>query len=59
MSKKIPKVVVIIPTYNEVGNVKSTTKALLKIFHSLATYDPHILFVDDSSPDGTAGVIRE
>lgn len=52
MSSK--KVVIIIPTYNEKDNVGPTTKALQKVFHSLKEYQPMILFVDDSSPDGTA-----
>ncbi len=53
------KVVIIIPTYNESGNVKNTTKALLKVFRIITSYDLHILFVDDSSPDGTATIIRD
>ncbi|MEI6690864.1 MAG: glycosyltransferase family 2 protein [bacterium] len=54
------KVVIIIPTYNESGNVKNTSQALQKVFRTLPSiYDPHILFVDDSSPDGTALVVRE
>lgn len=52
---KKPKVVVVIPTYNEVGNVYTVTQALAKVFRSLSSaYDMHILFVDDNSPDGTA-----
>jgi dolichol-phosphate mannosyltransferase len=58
MSKALPKVVVIIPTYNEKDNVTVVTKALLKVFRVTEGYDLHILFVDDSSPDGTAEVIR-
>lgn len=52
------KVVVIIPTYNEAGNVGPTAEALLKIFKKVPAYDLHILFVDDSSPDGTANQIH-
>lgn len=53
------KVVIIIPTYNEAGNIKKTTKALLQVFKGLKDYDCHILFVDDNSPDGTSKVIKE
>lgn len=53
------RVIVIIPTYNEAGNVENVTKALAKVFKSLSHYDPHILFVDDSSPDGTAKVVQK
>lgn len=50
------KVVIIIPTYNEKDNVEY-------IFAQIEKYSPkndpyEILFVDDSSPDGTADVVR-
>ena len=46
--------VVIIPTYNEKGNVDPVVKALAKVFKSIKSYKMYVLFVDDSSPDGTA-----
>jgi len=53
------RVVVIIPTYNESGNVTPVTQALGRIFSTLKLrYDPLILFVDDQSPDGTSKVIK-
>lgn len=55
----LAKVVIIIPTYNEAGNVTAVTTALYKVFKTLKEYDAKILFVDDKSPDGTANVIRE
>ncbi len=42
------KVLIIIPTYNEADNVREISKA---VFESVP--DAHLLFVDDSSPDGT------
>ncbi len=51
------KVVIVIPTYNESGNVAPVTMALAKVFRECPTYDPHILFVDDNSPDGTSRAI--
>lgn len=48
------KVVMVIPTYNEVGNVGPVTHALSKIFRECKGYNMHILFVDDNSPDGTS-----
>jgi len=48
------KVVIVIPTYNEAGNVTPTTEVLSKVFKSCPDYDMHILFVDDASPDGTS-----
>lgn len=48
------RVVIVIPTYNEAGNVARATLALAKVFRACPDYNLHILFVDDSSPDGTA-----
>ncbi len=48
------KAVIIIPTYNEVENVQRLVQA---IFSYQA--DIHILFVDDSSPDGTGALIKK
>lgn len=47
------KALVIIPTYNEVENIKSVVEKTLKN----KTFD--ILVVDDSSPDGTAHLVLE
>jgi dolichol-phosphate mannosyltransferase len=53
------KVVVVIPTYNEVKNVLPTTLALSQVFKLVTEHDMHILFVDDNSPDGTAKAISQ
>jgi len=55
MPKLKQRVVVISPTYNEKGNIGKLCHALLdEVFAKLTTnYEPHILIVDDSSPDGT------
>lgn len=45
---------VIIPTYNEKGNIP---KVLEKIFSLPVSFD--VLIIDDGSPDGTAAVVRE
>jgi dolichol-phosphate mannosyltransferase len=47
------KVLVIIPTYNEKGNIQSIIKSVLKYAGI------HVLIVDDGSPDGTAGLVRK
>lgn len=52
------KVVIVIPTYNEAGNVIPTTEALAKVFKKCLGHNMHILFVDDNSPDGTSKVIE-
>lgn len=48
------KAVIIVPTYNEIENVQRLVEAIFS--HQK---DINILFVDDSSPDGTAGLIKK
>lgn len=50
------KVVIIIPTYNERGNIAPLFAALQRQFLDMAE-DMHILVVDDHSPDGTAAAV--
>lgn len=45
--------IIIIPTYNEKENVREMTKTVMEL-----DKDFHILYVDDSSPDGTGEIIR-
>lgn len=49
-----PKVCVVVPTYNERENVS----ALVESIEEAKLADLSILFVDDSSPDGTAEEVR-
>jgi dolichol-phosphate mannosyltransferase len=51
-------VVLVIPTYNERGNIGPLIDRLQGVFASL-THEMQILVVDDHSPDGTAGEVRE
>lgn len=53
------RVVIVIPTYNEKGNILPVIRALAKIFKTIPQYDLHVLFVDDNSPDGTSQVINQ
>jgi dolichol-phosphate mannosyltransferase len=46
--------IIIIPTYNEAGNIGRIIDVLMGLDQSL-----HVLVVDDSSPDGTASVVRD
>jgi len=48
------KAVIVIPTYNEAGNVGGLLDRLLA--QAAAPWDLHALVVDDASPDGTADV---
>jgi dolichol-phosphate mannosyltransferase len=45
---------VIIPTYNEKENIRKVIKLVFSLEEPL-----HLLIVDDSSPDGTANIVRE
>ena len=52
------KVVIIIPTYNERENIGPLIFALESHFPAIC-HEMHILVVDDTSPDGTANVVRD
>jgi len=51
------RVVLIVPTYNERGNVGRLIDELQAVFRSIP-HEMHILVVDDHSPDGTMEVVR-
>lgn len=55
MSK--PRVTVVIPTYNERGNIRELLGRLEKAL-SREGYDYEIIVVDDDSPDGTCEEVR-
>lgn len=50
------KAIIIIPTYNEAGNIVNITKELLAINYAGVSID--ILVVDDNSTDGTASLVK-
>jgi dolichol-phosphate mannosyltransferase len=50
----MPEAVVVIPTYNEAGNVRPIVEAVLA-----AAPDAHVVVVDDESPDGTAAIVEQ
>src|SRR3990167_3254001 len=55
----ILKTVIIIPTYNEKGNIGRLIEVLEKVIKGLPEkFVTHILVVDDSSPDGTGEEVR-
>ena len=47
------KKLVIIPTYNEKENIENIISAVFALKE-----DFHVLIVDDSSPDGTAEIVK-
>jgi len=48
----MPKTIVVIPTYNEIGSIESVLDRIRATDESL-----HVLVVDDNSPDGTGALI--
>lgn len=45
---------VIIPTYNEKGNIENITRKVMSL-----PGDFHLLIIDDGSPDGTAAIVKD
>lgn len=60
LSRPVPghagyELTVVVPTYNERDNIRSILDALE---HALSGIAWEVIFVDDDSPDGTAGYVR-
>ena len=55
MPNRFQKPFVVLPTYNERENIVNIVPALF----SLPVSNLHVLVVDDSSPDGTADLVRQ
>lgn len=54
------KAVVIIPTYNEKGNIERIIPIIEdNVFPKIKDYKMEILVADDNSPDGTANTVKE
>lgn len=52
------RIAVIIPTYNEAGNIGKLIDELQTIFATKPEKEFNIVIVDDNSPDGTAQIIQ-
>ncbi len=52
------KAVIVLPTYNEKGNVKTLIPQIFSVCSAILEWDINVLVVDDNSPDGTASEIR-
>ena len=57
--KSIPKACVVLPTYNEVENIESITKAIFATQTNIDTHQLYVVVVDDNSPDGTQEVVKK
>ena len=52
-------VVLLLPTYNEKGNIETLIETIEAVFSKLPKYSLQILVVDDYSPDGTAEIAKK
>lgn len=52
------KVVVTIPTYNEVETIEPVIQTVLDGSKNMLKHDFMILVIDGNSPDGTADIVR-
>lgn len=50
-----PRLVAMVPTYNEAGNIEALVKELLAL---AVPADVHVLVADDNSPDGTGRLVQ-
>lgn len=53
------KVLIIIPTYNEINNINIVIKEITNVQKKHSEYKFNILIIDDHSPDGTANLIKK
>jgi len=53
------KAAIIIPTYNEAGNVKKLIKQIFAITQPLEKWEIHVVIIDSASPDKTQQVVEE
>jgi dolichol-phosphate mannosyltransferase len=52
------KIIIIIPTYNESENTQRMIPTLADIVPGIKDHVVEVLYVDDSSPDGTAQIVK-
>ncbi len=53
------RAVVVLPTYNEAGTIALVAAGIVTQQQRIPSHELHLLVVDDNSPDGTGGVVRE
>jgi dolichol-phosphate mannosyltransferase len=50
---------VVMPTYNEITNLRDLLPQILKVAENIPTHELHIIVVDDNSPDGSGSMVSE
>ncbi len=58
-TKKLPRAIILIPTYNEAGNIPKLLPRIAKVREGIDSWDVQVLVIDDSSPDGTGQVVLD
>jgi dolichol-phosphate mannosyltransferase len=59
-TKTPPKIVIVIPTYNEIGHTKKMIDVVMgKVFPKIKNHQMMLLYVDSHSPDGTGSLIQQ
>lgn len=51
--------VIVIPTYNEAGNIKNLVDKLFSVTKDLTRWDVHVMVVDSNSPDKTDELVEK
>ncbi|NCO98517.1 glycosyltransferase, partial [bacterium] len=51
--------VIIIPTYNEAGNIKNLIDQLFIVLKTITKWDVHVMVIDSSSPDKTDELVEQ
>jgi dolichol-phosphate mannosyltransferase len=54
-----PVACIVLPTFNESGNVRILIPSILAHSRKISSHEMHVLVVDDDSPDGTSLVVKE
>lgn len=52
------KVIIVMPSYNEAKSVPKMVEAMAQIIPTIKDHQVELLYVDDTSPDGTADIVR-
>jgi dolichol-phosphate mannosyltransferase len=52
------KAILVIPTYNERGNIEALLEALAAVFKTISDWKMEVLIVDDTSPDKTYELVK-
>jgi|TARA_B100001079_G_C16394507_1_gene508459 dolichol-phosphate mannosyltransferase len=58
-TEPLPRACLILPTYNEVGNIEPLIKEIFTVQSNIDTHHLHVIVIDDHSPDGTADIVEQ